>query len=583
MSQNDNEISDLFFQTIPEPESRKDSAENASPAESTAPEIRETSAEHQYETAKIRKKRSGFVPAAAIIIILAVTVAGVWYVLSHGKNSNNASVNTESLEALFDFSSPVNEAMGLKEISELLTAGSAKLDASVTVSSMADIPEATGIGVSYQLLKDMDKKKASADVSLSYRKAAVLSATLYADEDDICLKIPTLSSGVFTIGSSDIGEQIRKSPLFTESIKDPEDEEAMEYLEPYFNMLDSFDIASLFEQTDIGSDTGLLSAVLNKLASVYPKDFEKIKAGISYEDIESDANGNNGTKITVSEESIELFIRDLMTLALDDKDCQDFLKSYFQTYYPFFTVRQIEDQSFDDFTEQILSRLRFALTSAGDSFAEFFNQDISFTIYKNTKGQLVSLTSENSVETDGETLDINLYITSGSTVNPADSMHFRLECSDGEDTMSLELVNSCSQNSEVIKHNRSLIVSFDGESFVLNHNRTYDTATGKYEGIIKISEGPVILKLNGTLNKAEKAGAYSFSLDRFDIISENETLFSASGEISISKLEEEITRPSGTEYRIFEMPTDDLSSVMESISDSIDSFENSLADHGFGK
>ena len=268
MSQNDNEISDLFFRTINEPEPRTDSAESVSPAESPA---QETPAESHYETSKIRKKRSKFVPVAAIIILLAVTVTGVWYVLSHGKNSNTASVNTESLEALFDFSNPINEAMGLKEISELLTTRSAKLDASVTVSSIADVPDASGIGVRYQVLRDMNKKKASADVSLSYRKAAVLSASLYADENDICLKIPTLSSGVFTIGSSDIGEQIQKSPLFTESMNDLEDEETMEYLKPYFDMLDSFDIDSLFDQTDIDNNINLLSVVINKLASVYPK------------------------------------------------------------------------------------------------------------------------------------------------------------------------------------------------------------------------------------------------------------------------------------------------------------------------
>ena len=488
MSQNDNEISDLFFRTINEPEPRTDSAESVSPAESPA---QETPAESHYETSKIRKKRSKFVPVAAIIILLAVTVTGVWYVLSHGKNSNTASVNTESLEALFDFSNPINEAMGLKEISELLTTRSAKLDASVTVSSIADVPDASGIGVRYQVLRDMNKKKASADVSLSYRKAAVLSASLYADENDICLKIPTLSSGVFTIGSSDIGEQIQKSPLFTESMNDLEDEETMEYLKPYFDMLDSFDIDSLFDQTDIDNNINLLSVVINKLASVYPKDFEKIKTGISYEELETDANGNKGTKVTFSEESIELLIKDLLTLALDDKDCQEFLKSYFQSFYSSFTIRRIEGLSYDDFIDQIFSRLRIGLTSAGNAFAEYFNQDISFTIYKNTKGQLVSLTSENSIEIDGETLDINLYITSGSTENPGDSMHFRLECSSVDETLSLELVNSCNQDSEVIKHNQSLIISFDDESFVLNHNRTYNTATGKYEGIIKISEGSV--------------------------------------------------------------------------------------------
>lgn len=578
MTQNDNEISDLFFQTVSEPEPIKDSAETISPAENNTTE---TPVENHYETMKIKKKRSISAPVAAIFILLAVTVTAVWYVISHGKNSDTASVNTESLEALFDFSDPIGEAMGINEISELLTNQSAKLDASITVSSLSDNPDASGMGVRYLILRDMDKKKASADVALSYRKAAILSATLYADENDICLKIPTLSSGVFTIGSSDIGAQIKKSPLFTESI-DSEDEESVEELNPYFDMLDSFDIDYLFNQmSDIETDTNLFSIVINKLASVYPKDYKKITDGISYENIAADDNGNKGTKITVSEESIELLVKDLLTLALDDKDCQEFLKSYFQTFYSSFTIRRIDDMSFDDFIDTIFSRLRFTLASAGTAFAEYFNQDICFTIYKNSKGQLVNLTSENSIEIDGESLNVNLYITSGSTENPGDSMHFRLDCSDGDETVSLELVNSCNRNSEIIKHNQSLIFSFDDESIILNHNRTYNTATKKYEGIIKISEDSVELKLNATLNKAEKGKDYSFTLDHMDIVSENEILFSAVGEINVSKLNEEITKPSGTEYKILEMPMEELSPIAESISDSIDSLEKSLSSYGF--
>ena len=91
------------------------------------------------------------------------------------------------------------------------------------------------------------------------------------------------------------------------------------------------------------------------------------------------------------------------------------------------------------------------------------------------------------------------------------------------------------------------------------------------------------LGIDCALNKAEEGRDYSFTLDCLDIISENETVFSATGEINVSKLNEEITKPSGTEYRIFEMPVDELSPVMESISDSIDSLEESLADYGFGE
>ncbi len=602
MTQNDNEISDLFFRNISEPEPLDKSTEESLTEDTSAntsnepeaaeePEfevadfsepvvptdnnVTELPAENHYETTVIKKKRSMLAPVVGICILLAVTITAVWYVLSHGDNAEESSIHV-SLDTLFDFHSPIDEALGADEISEMLLTQSSKLDASFTIVSFPDTPEFSGLSMDYLLMRDIDKKKASAEVAFSYRKAAMLSATAYADKDNICLKIPSLSPGVFTIDSSNIGSQIEKSPLFTE-FNETADECSL-----FLDLLDSFNIEDLFSSVSTAAnDIDLLSTVINKLASTYPEDYKKIVNGITSESIEADSAGNEGTKITLSEESIELFIKDILTLALDDKDCKSFLDKYFQLLYSANSDSVNANTSFDDIMDDIYSRMRIALVSAGTAFAESFNQDISLTIYKNAKGQLVSLTSKNLIEADGEFAEINFYITSQSSENPADSMTFQIDFSADGETISIKLINICNRNSEELKHQQSLVFSDADEIMAFSHSRSYNTKSGNYKesfDVLNNSDKVLNLNLNGTMNKGS---GYSFTINSMELEAADEIIFSAVGEISISKLNEEILKPAGTEYRIFEMSKEEWEPIIENISDNMDSLERTFDSYNF--
>lgn len=602
MAQNDNEISDLFFRNLSEPEPLNKTTEeslaedmpaNASnePEAAEEPEIETADfsqpvvptdsnitglpAENRYETTVIKKKRSMLAPVVGICILLAVTITAVWYVLSHGDNAEESSLPV-SLDTLFDFHSPIDEALGVDEISEILLTQSSKLDASFTIASFPDTPEFSGLSMDYSFMRDINKKKASAEAAFSYRKAAMLSATAYADKDNICLKIPSLSSGVFTIDSSNIGSQIEKSPLFTE-FNETSDEYGL-----FLDLLDSFDIEDLFSSvSNAADDINLLSTVINKLASTYPEDYKKIVNGITSESIEADSAGNEGTKITLSEESIELFIKDILTLALDDKDCKTFLDKYLQLIYAANSASADADTSFDDMMDNIYSQMRIALVSAGTSFAESFNQDISLTIYKNAKGQLVSLTSKNSIEANGELAEINFYITSQSSENPADSMTFQLDFSADGETVSIKFINICNRNSEELKHQQSLIFSDADEIMAFSHSRSYNPKSGNYEesfDVLNNSDKVWNLNLNGTM---KKDSGYSFTINNMELEAADEIVFSAVGDIRISKLDEEILKPTGTEYKIFEMSKEELEPIIENISDNMDALEQTFDSYNF--
>lgn len=621
MTHNDNEISDLFFQNVPEPEPQDDSKEEKnSPdsdliqnseeeilseekessiepekepetelkAESETEEASasDTVAETHYETAVVKKKRSKLAPVVGICILLAVTITAIWYVVSHGDSSKDAS-NDISLKKIFNFSSPIDEATGINELSEMFANQPSKVNASITVTSVDGSPDASGVGVDYTFMRNPDKKTTSAEIALSYRKAAILSATMYVDKDDICFKVPSLSSGVFTIKASNIGTQIENSPLLKESLE--EDDTTLQDMKPFLERLNTINRDSLFSNFACStSDSDIISEIVNRIADNYPDDYKKIVDGITSESIEADTSGNVGTKITISEQSVELFVKDLLTLAFDDKECKDFLIEYFEliyssAYFDYDEDSDINATNIDEFISKFFTQSRTSLVTAGTMFATYFNQDIIVTVYQNAKGELVSLTSKNTIDINGETIDVDFFISSQTPENPTDSMTFELNISADGETVNIKFINLCNRNSETLKHNQALIISSNGEVTTINNNRTYNIATGKYESLFKCSQNSDTIfafNMDCTFKKIEKGNNYNIIIDYVDIMSEDTILFSATGEINASKLTEDIMKPSGTEYKILEMSEEELAPIIEEFSKNADSLDGILNDYG---
>lgn len=593
MTQNDNEISNLFFQNEPEPENdpntENPSEESDKSTTQTADEKSDINEEDKismikediissdidieevtehakdnskkeaiysnYQTTVIKKKRSVLAPILGICILLAVSVTAIWFVISKSKDSSNSAVNTIALEKAFEFTSPIDEAIGMDGLTDLLLSQSAKLNASMTLTSLNNYSNASGISLDFSFLRDLDKNAALAETALSYRNAALLSASTYIDKENIILKIPSLSSGVFTAKSSDFISQFEASPLFSDSL----DSGTKEEIKAIFHYLDILEIEKLITSTDPKSNN-LISEVLNKLSINYPDDYKKIFDGIHIETIEPDASGNNGKIITISEESIELLLKDILLLPLEKSDL---LKLF------------IGQEGFENF---------------GNEFADFLNQDIVITFYENSKNQIVSLNSKNSIDIDGEIINLDFFATSNSNDNPMDSITFQFDFKTDYENLSIKYINACNRNAEVLKHNQNIIISGNLEEDKINmvhsFKRSYNTVTKDYQSNIEVDLGDgdnIELNLEGNFKELDKGSNYSFTINNVDFITNDTIFFTAIGEINISKLNEEIVKPSGTEYKIFEMPYEQFSPVLDDIMKNVQSLDSMLESYSLNK
>ena len=593
MTQNDNEISNLFFQNEPEPENdpntENSSEESDKSTTQTADENsdineedkismikediissdidKEEVTEHakdnskkeaihsNYQTTVIKKKRSVLAPILGICILLAVSVTAIWFVISKSKDSSNSAVNTIALEKAFEFTSPIDEAIGMDGLTDLLLSQSAKLNASMTLTSLNNYSNASGISLDFSFLRDLDKNATLAETALSYRNAAFLSASTYIDKENILLKIPSLSSGVFTAKSSDFISQFEASPLFSDSL----DSGTKEEIKAIFHYLDILEIKKLITSTDPKSNN-FISEVLNKLSINYPDDYKKFFDGIHIKTIEPDASGNNGKIITISEESIELLLKDILLLPLEKSDL---LKLF------------IGQEEFENF---------------GKEFADFLNQDIVITFYENSKNQIVSLNSKNSIDIDGEIINLDFFATSNSNDNPMDSITFQFDFKTDYENLSIKFINACNRNAEVLKHNQNIIISGNLEEDKINmvhsFKRSYNTVTKDYQSNIEVDLGDgdnIEFNLEGNFKELDKGSNYSFTINNVDFITNDTIFFTAIGEINISKLNEEIVKPSGTEYKIFEMPYEQFSPVLDDIMKNVQSLDSMLESYSLNK
>lgn len=596
MTQNDNEISNLFFQNEPEPENDpnteisseesdksttqtadensdineedKNSNEDTKSLDIDIEEVTEPAKDNSkkeaihsnYQTTVIKKKRSVLAPILGICILLAVSITAIWFVISKNKDSSSSAVNTIALEKAFEFSSPIEEAIKMDGLTDLLSSQSAKLNASMTLTSLNNYSNASGISLDFSFLRDLDKNAALAETALSYRNAALISASTYIDKENILLKIPSLSFGVFTAKSSDFISQYEASPLFSDSLDTGTNEE----IKTIFNCLDILEIEKLITSTDPKSNN-FISEVLNKLALNYPDDYKKIVDGIHIETTEPDASGNNGKIITISEESIELLVKDILLLSFEKSDLIALLYNF-----------SITNQG--------------GFTDWGDIFADFFNQDIVITIYENSKNQIVSLNSKNSIDIDGEIINLDFFATSNSNDNPMDSITFQFDFKTDYENLSIKYINACNRNAEVLKHNQNIIISGNLEEEKINmvhsFKRSYNTVTKDYQFNIEVDLGDgdnIELNLEGNFKELDKGNNYSFTINNVDFITNDTIFFTAVGEINISKPNEEIVKPSGTEYKIFEMPYEQFSPIWDDIMKNVQSLDSMLESYSLNK
>lgn len=452
------------------------------------------------------KTRKPIFPVIIACLILAVVVGGIAYILNNGKSSKKDPLaNKPSLfEGLFDFTSPVDSAIGSSElIANYNKCGS--LSSTITVDNIYADTDISGATLNTTFNHNTASKEASLDADISYRGMKLYSLLSFFNDKKIMFKIPTFNESVYTYSDK----------LFK-------------------NAFDSF------------NNTDILSLYVYAIKETYPDDFKTILSGISSVNADADSYGNKGTTYTISEDSVKLFISKLITVTFDNKEL-------------FASIESLYDK--DE-----ISDLKKQAEYVAHNSAKAYSGDITFTVWKNKKGQLTNFNSKNSIEISGEEFDIDFSIESYDEINPTDSMTFTFSILGSDNNFSIiyDRTKEFEDNTTYLSHDISVLSGSDS-LLKLNVAEDFNADSNDYNVEATLNTDTIIV-LQGKFNNVKKGKSFDFDMTSFQVTQGYNKLITLSGNLSLDTAKPKITKPSGSTVDINSMSDSEKYNLIGSIS-----------------
>ena len=547
MTNNDNNTSDIFYQNV---------AQNNNAGGMDTPNHNFIPNNNGMNPGKRPKEKSLLLPILTICLILIVAASAVTFVLLSGRDKKTSLLDQTSLfEGLFDFSSPIDDYLGVKNISKKIKSGTSEISGEFTLTHFCESDEYNGAGFEYTWKRNALSKEMGLDIRAKYNNANVLSANMYMNKNKFQIKIPTKAEDVFYVEFDELFKKMK------DSLK-ADDYYTSSQLSLIDTYLDKENIAAfLGDWTTLEKNTDIISMYIYAVKETYPDDYKTIINGITSERAENDAYGNSGTKYTISENSIELLVKRLLTVSLDNKELSSQLQ--LDTFIDSRTsTNTISEDNMD--IDAIKEELRSELESTGSLFAMFFNDDITVTIWKNKNGLLTGLESYSDLNIAGENITLNFEITSENDTNPGDNMSIKLSAFTEDDSMELYFQRTTDKGKEIIISNM-FSMYIDAEKVMeLSSLETLDTTDNSYYSSLLFSvpdeynDTTVELFLSGTYEDMIKGSSYNLVLDSIGMDINDENMFTAKGNISIKTKDVMITAPTGTQTNLTDMSDEEL-------------------------
>lgn len=487
------------------------------------------------------KKKLTFIPILIVCILLAVITGGIVYVLNNGKSDSKKSslADRESLfSGLFNFSSPIDEVLGSKEITDTLYKSHGQLSASLKIDNCGNDENLSGVILDYAFNHNAKSKEISSNLNLSYRNAAIYSIQSFFNDSNIKFKIPSFAENTYVVNYDKFNK------LYLNSMTDDSDLSYSELAQLLYAI--SSQSSNLFagNSPQTGS-CDIISIYIYAIEETYPDDYKKILSGITSEQSKDDSDGNKGITYTISEESIELFIAKLLSVSFDNKE----LSKQIPTLY----------------TDDELKSIKQNLKLIGTIIPEFYSGEITFTIWKNASGLLTGFESSNEISFNDTPVSIDFAIDSYDHENPADSMTFTLSLLSGNNnyTMIYDRTKDMADSNTVTTHD--ITVSEDTSPILtMSVSEEFDSSNGEYS-IIANANSDLTFSLMGTFVNISNGKSFDFVLDNFSIIDGYTNIMALSGNFSISTSKPDITEPSGSNVVISDLSDSEASAILDKI------------------
>lgn len=297
---------------------------------------------------------------------------------------------------------------------------------------------------------------------------------------------------------------------------------------------------------DSFNDTDIISLYVYAIKETYPDDFKTIISGISSKNADADSYGNKGTTYTISEDSVKLFISKLITVTFDNKEL-------------FANIESLYDK--DE-----ISDLKKQVEYVANNAAKAYSGDITFTVWKNKKGQLTNFNSNNSIEISGEVFNIDFSIESYDEINPADSMIFTLTITDSDNNFSIiyDRTKEVEDNTTYLSHDISVLSGYDS-LLELNVAEDFNADSNDYNVEATLNTDTIIV-LQGKFNNIQKGKSFDFDMTNFQVTQGYNNLIKLSGNLSLGTGKPKITKPSGSTVDINSLSDTEKYDLLDSIS-----------------
>lgn len=522
---------------------------------------------------KKHKEKSMFLPIAAVCLILVIAVSAVTFVLLSGNDKKKTSLKDQPsiFEGLFNFETPISDYLGTKDIKKELLSGKTEFSGKLLLKDYYDSDENDeyiGCGVDYSLKRNAVSKEIQFDMNVKDSIQDIFSANMYMNKDKLQIQVPETGDEVYTVEYDKLTEIIN---TYLEDYSDygfdsASDKMSLDIFNKYFNKENI--TLSLGDMTEYYGDSDIISTYIYAIQETYPEEYKKILNGITSADAPKDRYGNSGTVYTISEDSIELFVKCLLTVSLDNKDIYNQYTSVFHDYIKLYAVETDSDETDTAESEkEQLDKMRTQLNSISSAFAMFFNEDITLTVWTNKNGLLTGLESCTDINLAGEIVTVSFVINSNNDANPGENMDMMLsfEC-DGE-SVSL-CYNRATVRGEILNVTDTFSINVDGESFIIISDEMLNTTNNAYNYSLTMNFSDtddemivteeMAISLSGSIKDLVKGKSLNLVLDSLSIELESENMFTLEGNIAINTEDVSISAPKGKQIDFTDLIRNEL-------------------------
>lgn len=507
----------------------------------------------------IKTKLFAIICSASSVVVAATTALSL--AVSGPRNTQSLHMLSDNNAVAYGISNMVDGAgAGIDTVSAIIdTISSSKtsLSGSITINSIQDMEELSGLGAGFQLETDYENKAAALLLNATLGSVDLVNGTLYVDSEQIIAELPFLFEGILTASVNNLESDMENSYLGQMMLSDPSYQEMVEEYDAFMAELSSL-MGSQESLPDFDFD---YEAFAERLGDTIEESFKEVTDAMDVTDLgKVKLNGGSyqGYRAEMPVKELSYILRDLVVFITTDDELLDYMRDVCE----YVSTQSDSDMDMEYYAQSIdqLSASGAMIKSAwGMVVAELeqiIGKNIAFEMYLTDSVELAGFDFYVGVMDSGrvsfdradDAYSVNSFglsadLTGGKDLG--DYTDIKLTFNDGYTTADCSFVLKHETNGDFTME---LSAAADG-------NTTVIAATGSYTGNDQYFDCQVD-SLSATVNE--------------------DVIFDIGFALAFQPVDQ-ITKPSSSpEYNIWEMDEADYEKLGEEISNALEELESLL-------